>query len=275
MPTMTNTPPPVSDPAPADQDWFGGRRWTGIAAIGVFVLMVGALGLVLFSPRHSSSTPKSTAPTAVVAPPVPPVTGGATTPTTGTTAAPVSTSTVAVAPLPTAVPTEAPAGTSWTIYNTVALPSIAGVGPTHVDGAIATGYAHTPVGALLAVANESYRYVLADDTTWRAAAAAMLAPGPGFNAWLTVRASHPYGPGGAAGNDHLAQIAAFQFVSYSPSDAAIQLVTETSDGIYQVVPMHVVWDGTDWRFVPGPDGGQGANVQTVPSIDGFIEWRGV
>ena len=272
MPTMTNTSPPVSDPAPADQDWFGGRRWTGIAAIGVFVLMAGALAVVLFSPRHGSTTAKSAATTAVVAPPVPPVTGGATTPTTTTAAV---TTTAASAPLPTAVPTEAPAGTSWTIYNTVALPSIAGVGPTHVDGPIATGYAHTPVGALLAAANESYRYVLADDTTWRAAAAAMLSPGPGYNAWLTVRASHPYGAGGAVGNDHLSQIAAFQFVSYTPTDAAIQLVTETSDGIYQEVAVHVTWNGTDWRFVPGPDGGQGANVQIVPSIDGFIEWRGV
>src|SRR5674536_205254 len=99
---------------------------------------------------------------------------------------------------------------------------------------------------LLAVANESYRYALAADGTWRQAADAMLAPGAGYDAWLRVRSGHPYGPGGATGGQSLAQIAGFQFVSYTPADAVIQVVTRDSSGNLQVGAAHVTWDGRDW-----------------------------
>ncbi len=274
MPTMTNTPPPVSDPAPADQDWFGGRRWTGIAAIGVFVLMAGALALVLLSPRHGTSTPKSTAPTAVVAPPVPPVTGGATTPTTATST-PTAVTTTAAVQLQSDVPTDAPAGTAWVLYDNVALPSVPGQGPSHVAGAIATGYAHTPVGALLAAANEIYRYRLADDGTWQAAAQAMCAPGPGAAAWGKVRSTHLYGAGSSSA-PNFAQIAAFQFVTYTADDAVIQIVTRATTGALQVEADHVHWSGSDWQLVLQPPYGSSAsNVQPVTSLDGFAVWTGV
>lgn len=255
MPLMTNNEP-RTEPAPADRDWFGGRRWTGIAAIGFMILVVLCVVVVLIV-NHGS---KKNGPDA---------TGGG--PAT-TTIGPSSGSGPA---LPTTVPSAAPAGVTWSIYQTVALPTLPGAGPTKVSGAIATGYSHTPLGALLATANEEYRYALAPDNQWRQAAAAMLAPGEGYNAWLKTRAAHPYGPGGGAGTDQLAQIAAFQFVSYTPSDAVIQLVTKDSGGNLQVSPAHVSWDGTDWRYVLAPDGSQASNVQTIDSLAGFIEWRGV
>lgn len=242
-----------TEPAPADQDWFGGRRWTGIAAIGVLIVVVVCVLVIV-------------------------ITGlGGKTATTGTPAAGPAAPTAAPdgAPLPTTVPTSAPQEVSWSIYETVALPSLSGVGPAHVDGAIATGYAHTPLGALLADANEGSRYLLAPDNQWRAAADAMLAKTPGYDAWLAIRAGHPYGPDSGSGDGRLTQIAGFQFVSYTPSDAVIQIVTRSKSGDYQVGVSHVAWDGADWRFVPGPDGGQSANVQTVRDLSGFIEWRGV
>lgn len=261
MPTMTNNEPHRTDPAPADRDWFGGRRWTGIAAIGFVILVVLCIVLVLainHGHNGNSGTSTSTAPS-----------------TTSSGAASTSAASTSAAPLPTTVPTAAPAGVTWSIYQTVALPTLPGAGPTRVNGSIATGYAHTPLGALMAVANEGYRYVLAPDTEWRQAAAAMLAPGAGIDAWLAVRAKNPYGSGGAAGTENLAQIAGFQFVSYTPSDAVVQIVTRDSKGNLQVGADHVTWDGTDWRYVPGPDGGQAANVQQIDSLAGFIAWKGV
>jgi hypothetical protein len=249
MATNTNSDKSGTRTPPADQDWFGGRRWTGIAAIG-FLIVVAVCVLIVVIGRHGSPgrSPAAGRPAAPAAP---------------------------AAPLPTAVPTTAPAGTAWTIYETVALPTLPGAGPAHVDGPIATGYAHSPLGALLAVANESYRYALAADGTWRQAADAMLAPGAGYDAWLRVRSGHPYGPGGATGGQSLAQIAGFQFVSYTPADAVIQVVTRDSSGNLQVGAAHVTWDGRDWRFVPGPDGGQSANVQQVQNLTGFVQWSGV
>ena len=255
MPIMTNNEPSRTDPAPADQDWFGGRRWTGIAAIGFLILVVLCVAVVLII-NHSN---KKTGPAA---------TGGPATTTLGP-------SNSAGPALPTTVPNAAPAGVTWSIYQTVALPSLPGAGPSKVFGAIATGYAHTPLGALLAVSNEGYRYVLAPDAEWKQAAQSMLAAGAGTDAWAAVRAKNPYGQGGAAGTENLAQIAGFQFVSYTPTDAVVQIVTRDSKGNLQVGADHVTWNGTDWRYVPGPDGGQAVNVQQVDSLAGFIEWKGV
>ena len=250
MATNTNSDKSGPRTPPADQDWFGGRRWTGIAAIG-FLIVVAVCVLIVVIGRHGRGSGSAAAPPA--AQPATPAT-----------------------PLPTAVPTTAPAGTTWTIYETVALPTLPGAGPAHVDGPIATGYAHTPLGALLADANQSYRYLLAPDDRWREAADAMLNRGPGHDAWLRVRAAHPYGTQGAtSGGGSLAQIAGFQFVSYTPTDAVIQLVTRDGTGNLQVTSGHVTWGDSDWRFVPGPDGGQAANVQQLQSLAGFVEWRGV
>src|SRR5664279_3272737 len=249
MATNTNSDESGTRTPPADQDWFGGRRWTGIAAIG-FLIVVAVCVLIVVIGRHGRGPGSAAAPPA--AQPATPAT-----------------------PLPTAVPTTAPAGTTWTIYETVALPTLPGAGPAHVDGPIATGYAHSPLGALLAAANESYRYALAADGTWRQAADAMLAPGAGYDAWLRVRSGHPYGPGGATGGQSLAQIAGFQFVSYTPADAVIQVVTRDSSGNLQVGAGHKAPVAAVPRHMGGPDGGQSANVQQVQNLTGFVQWSGV
>lgn len=257
MRTMTNNEPARTEPAPADRDWFGGRRWTGILAVSVVILVALCIVLVVVvnhgSNRNTAATPShSTTP-----------------PPTGSTRASTSA-------LPSSVPTIAPAGTRWNIYQTVALPSLPGAGPREIHGAIATGYTQSPLGALIATANESYRFVLAPDNQWRQAADEMLANTAGKTVWLKNRAAHPYGTGGPTSNgDSFAQIAGYQFVSYTPSDAVIQLVTRDSSGTLQVGADHVRWDGTDWRFVPASNGGINANVQTVDSLAGFIEWKGV
>jgi hypothetical protein len=260
MSTLINTNREVGEPAPADQDWFGGRRWTGILAAGVLILAALSV-IVVFSVHHSNRTGSG---------PGRQPGAGPSTPSTGR--APITGGPA----LATDIPSTAPTGVVWTIFETVALPTRPAAGPARVDGAIATGYAHTPLGALLATANESYRFVLADDEQWRAAADAMLAPTEGKAAWLKTRSAGQYGPGGASGaGEQFAQIAAFQFVSYSPSDAVIQIVTRDENGGFQVAAEHVTWIGGDWRYVTSPDGGQTANVAQIPSITGFVEWRGV
>lgn len=259
---MTNNDTNRPDTAPADQDWFGGRRWTGIAAVG-FIILIALCVVIVVVINHGGGNNSATGSPSTSAP------------TSSSSSAGSSSARKSAVTLPAAVPTRAPAGTTWTIYQTVALPSIAGTGPSKVAGSIATGYAHSPVGALLAAANEGLRYTLAPDKEWRKAAAAMLAPGAGTNAWIKVRTKNPYGAGGGAGNDTLLQIAGFQFVSYTTSDAVIQIVNGNADSGYQVGNEHVTWTGTDWKFVPASDGGPTANVEQVSSLAGFIPWRGV
>jgi hypothetical protein len=253
MPAMTRNEQ-IQQTPDADRDWFGGRRWTGIAALAL-VILVAVCGLLLVEVRrghHSASRASGHSP--------------------GRTFSPSPADA-----LPTVVPTAAPAAAVWTLYQTIALPTLPGAGPSHVDGAIASGYADTPLGALVAVVNEGYRYGLAPDSQWRPAAQAMLAPGPGYNAWLKLRAQHPYGQQGAAGGDpaSLTQVVGFQFASYTPSDAVIQVVTRDSDGNLQVGTEHVAWLSGDWKFVLAPDGSQVSNVQTIDSLAGFVQWEGV
>jgi len=141
-----------------------------------------------------------------------------------------------------------------------------------LDGDIATGYAHTPVGALIAAANISTRYFLALDSDYRQAAEAMTAPGVGRDAWIALRAKESHPTADPAGT--YAQIAAFNFLSYSPADSVVQLATRAADGSLQAVPEHVVWVNGDWRLVLSPDGGQSTNVQPLPSLAGFVSWGG-
>ena len=247
------------EPPTADRDWFGGRRWTGIAASGVILLVIVVALFLLVRPHEpesagparasaSNTSMTSSAPEAM-------------TPSSG------STSRLDVSP-----PTAVPAGISWSLYQSVALPSSSTAGPLTLDGDIATGYAHTPVGALIAAANISTRYFLALDLNYRQAAEAMVAPGVGRDVWIALRAKESHPTADPAGT--YAQIAGFNFLSYSPADSVVQLATRAADGSLQAVPEHVVWVNGDWRLVLSPDGGQSTNAQPLPSLAGFVAWGG-
>jgi hypothetical protein len=145
-------------------------------------------------------------------------------------------------------------------------------GPLTLDGDIATGYAHTPVGALIAAANISTRYFLALDSDYRQAAEAMIAPGVGRDAWIALRAKESHPTADPAGT--YAQIAGFNFLSYSLADSVVQVATRAADGSLQAVPEHVVWVNGDWRLVLSADGGQSTNAQPLPSLAGFVSWGG-
>lgn len=245
-------------------NWFGGRRWTGVFAVGMLVVLGVCVAVVLLGRRHAHHT------------------GSAPAAASTSTPAPVSTpahspSSSPAAPLPTAVPTAPPAGVSWALFDRVGLPSSPALGPKHVDGAIATGYAHSPAGALIADVQISYRYFLAGDKQWRRAAMAMLAPGAGRAAWLRTRAQYSGGAGSTenGAGSQFTQVTGFNFVSYTPTDAVIQIAVRDAQGNLGAETEHVTWLDGDWRFVPGPDGGQAANIQAIPDLTGFVTWGGV
>lgn len=234
----------------AAPEFIGGRRWTGYVAIGVVVL-IAALGVVLVIQKATGGKSHATSQNN------PPVSGSA-----------------APGQGDQKVPTAAPA-TSWSLFRGVALPSSASAGPARVDstGTIATGYAHTPIGALMAAANSGWRYFLAYDKEYKAAADAQLAPGAGKAAWLkgrgTASVNTPEEPG------RLGQIAAFEFVSYNLQAAATQIVLRYGDGTMGVLIRKVAWLDSDWKIVPADDGGISTNAQPVTSLAGFIPWAGI
>lgn len=261
-----------------DERWFGGRRWTGYAAVG-FVVVIALCAAILVLVRHGS--PAAAGQATVQSTGVPVVAASADTANTGlvppssgpSQVAPTDTTAPPTAP---AVPTAAPAGTVWQLVAGQAIPSEPGVGPAHVDGYTATGYAHNPLGALYAAANDIYRVPIAvsAETDWRTPLAAMVAPGPGAKVLASLR--EPMGPQpiGADGMG-ISQIAAFKYVSYTDTDAVVQLVLMDKNGGLHVSTVPMKWLSNDWRLVMTADGTIGGADTVVNSLTGFIAWQGV
>lgn len=167
----------------------------------------------------------------------------------------------------TEIPQSAPPGVSWQLYHTVALPVSQTAGPRQITDSTATGYAHTPTGALLAGAQIQYRQLLAPN--WQQVSSQQVMPGPGRDAFMQARSqmgSVEPAPG------ELAQISGFRFINYSPGMATIQYVSRTVAGAQTVTTSTVQWDGGDWKLVlpAGP-----STAQPLTSMAGVSPWGGV
>ena len=265
-----------------DERWFGGRRWTGYFAVGfvvVLLLCIGILALV-----HSGNS--SAGGQAVAIQPTAPASGPAATSATSaqgstvTSTLPTLSSPTVAAPTPAApdavLPTTAPTRTSWQLVAGQAVPSEPGVGPAHVQGYTGSGYTHTPLGALYAAANDFYRVPIAvsAQADWRTPLAVMVAPGPGVKVLEALRAPMEPEPIGAEGMG-MSQLAGFKYVSYTDTDAVVQLVFKDKNGGLHVGPIHMQWLSGDWRVVMTPDGTIGGADAVVGSLSGFVVWQGV
>lgn len=276
---------PRADRPDEEERWFGGRRWTGYAAVGFIVVIAVCVGILILA-RHNNPTaagqptPASTGATLATASAEPASTPaltaapGVASPELSPTAPPSTLSSTASAVI--AVPTAAPAGTVWQLVAGQAIPSQVGVGPTKVDGYTASGYAHTPLGALYAAANDFYRVPIAvsAQADWKTPLAVMVAPGPGVKVLESLRTPMDPEPIGAQGMG-MSQLAAFKYVSYTNTDAVIQLVFRDSNGGLHVGPLHMQWLSGDWRVMLTSDGTIGGADAVVDALDGFVVWQGV
>lgn len=232
----------------------GMRTW---AAAAVVVLIV-VLGVVLVLVTHGHKTEQ----------PHPAAAGPSVVPTPASQSATPTPS----ASLPTAVPIAAPTGVTWSLFQTVALPSSMTEGPTRVDGPVYAGYSHTPTGALIAAAQLSFRYLITPGDGWRQVLREQVLPGPGRDVYEVnrskVTADDPVGAYG--------QIAGFRFVTYSTDVAVVQIVSRFSNsGSLQVATVTVRWSDGDWKLELQPDGGSSPSVQHLPTLSGFTPWGGV
>jgi hypothetical protein len=171
---------------------------------------------------------------------------------------------------PTTVPTAPPDDVTWTLYRTVALPVSRTAGPRDTSDDSASGYAHTPTGALLAAANIPVRKLISPG--WREIVEHQVVPGQGRDAFIAARSrvtDETPQPG------QLGQIAGFRIVNYTANLATVQIVTRFVSAKIQLTTVTVSWDGGDWRLVLQPDGADSANAQALQSLTGFTEWGGV
>lgn len=248
----------VSDPSgePGEaRGPFTRTGWLIAAAFAVIVVIAAAVVIAVHGGSGTAAAPRPRR-TAAASP---------------SATAPASTGACSLPGTARAVPAAAPPGVSWHIYDTVALPFSPAAGPQVVTGDVARCYAHTPDGALLAAVQIAVRYVLAPG--WRAVLAQQVVPGPGASAYAALRAQDPSVNTTQPGQ--YGQIAGFQFVTYTPAVAVMQIVSRLPGGALQMTTMTTQWSGTDWRLALHADGTPGGNVQQLSSLDGFIPWGGV
>jgi hypothetical protein len=178
-----------------------------------------------------------------------------------------------VAALPTGVPSAAPTGVKWQLLGQVAVPVSASAGPYRVTETVATGYAHTPTGALMAVAQLQVRASLTSGRPiWEPTISGQFVAGPQRDQLLSAMRAAPDerpAPG------ELAQISGFLFQAYSDDTAVIALgFTGPSDADYFVTAT-VQWRGGDWRMVPPPGAAWLSLSGTSADLPGVVKWGAV
>ena len=243
----------TSDTEPEPARRRPGRGWT-VAAAAIVALIALAAVVVILATRGGDKAPPTGAPPAtphsVVESP-------------------------SAAPLPAqdqSVPDSPPPGISWALFQGVALPSSSSAGPTRVTGPVYAGYAQTPVGALLAAAQISYRYLISPDDDWHQVVNQQVVPDSGREVYVQKRAKVTTA---SAAHGTYGQLAGFRFVTYAPDTAVIQYVTRFSNGNLQVATDTVHWFAGDWKLQLQPDGSETPTVQSVANLAGFVPWSGL
>lgn len=245
-----------------------GPSWGGVALPAV-VLGLVVLGGALVATNGSSSASST----------VPAMLGDNRPGTTDEAAAP---SGYGAGEPPLSVPAEQlvtpPAGARWVPFESgTVLPEGSPAGPTRVTGPAHHGFAHSPQGALLALAQISTRSLATRDEGWRMVTEAQVLPGPGREAYLRRRGAVSQ-TAIDAGPKSFGLPAGFRFVTYSPSVAVVQLVHRfpADGGLLQVSTVTVRWAdgplGPDWLLELQPDGAQPAAQHLVPDLLGFVVW---
>ncbi len=253
--------PPTTGPDHTDSDRTDrtdrtGSVWSSpsfLAALVVVLVLIAAAVAAVVN-HHSGDNPAAT-PTA----PPPGTSSTGTGPATPTS----------LAVLDTTIPTAAPV-TAWTDYHGVLIPTSATAGPGRVTGDVASGFTHSPTGALLAATQLPVRRILAAD--WATVLTTSVVPGPGVAVWRSTRSQLGTEITPPAGG--WTQTAGYRFLAYNPDQAVIQFLHSASTGDFTVTVTTVAWNGGDWKLVLQPNGDDTPTTTPATSPAGFTIWQG-
>ncbi|GAA0710900.1 hypothetical protein Drose_24900 [Dactylosporangium roseum] len=174
--------------------------------------------------------------------------------------------------LPTDIPTAPPDDVSWQLFGQVAVPVSATDGPRRITETTASGYAHTPTGALTAAAQLMTRAGYYNGRrVWEPTITEQFVPSADRDqllAKLRALPEEPTDPGRPA------QLTGFRFRSYRPETAVIDLLLQVPNGTdsSQLATATVWWRDGDWRMVAPPDGSWTSLVRPVTDLTDFIPW---
>lgn len=240
-----------ADPSPWTRPWF--------VAAAVFLGLVVALGVTIAVWPDGQHPTDRTAPA--------PIEGSG-----GPVAASAGASGTAAAPLPTALPTRPPADVTWQLAGQHSVPVSATAGPRSVDGGVASGYAHTPEGALVAAAQLAARSAFsAGKESWEPTVQSQFVPGDDRDRLLAALRSAPEQ---AADPGEVSPLVGYIYQAYTPDTAVIGLVYRAPGGTarYHVVTTTMQWRDGDWKMVAPPGGSWLSVNRQASTLSGVVEW---
>jgi len=176
---------------------------------------------------------------------------------------------------PAVLEADAGQGLTWASFHGMQLPASPTAGPRDTRGGLASGFAHTPQGALLAAINIGVRTAaqwgsaifvptITRQVTGPAASALLHAE---ETAYAQLRSGTHIRPGQSAGRGHAVEDG-YRFAAWSPAAATVDILTigPTASGatVLAATRVQVLWQRGDWRVV-APPGGNWANSATAIS----------
>ena len=167
------------------------------------------------------------------------------------------------------------AGLRWVSFGGLKLPVSPTGGPRAMRGGLASGFARTPVGALLAAVNIAVRAnaqwgpavfgpTIRDQVTGPDAAALLTSC---QDAYEQARQQAGLQPGQPLGRAYVAE-EAFRWETYTPGDAAVDIVSagpgDQGFTVRAATLIELIWRDGDWQVV-APAGGDWGNSATQAS----------
>ena len=166
--------------------------------------------------------------------------------------------------------TAPPTHISWQRVDGVPFPFSGSDGPTAIDGAVTSGYSHTPQGAVLAAAHISFRLVWSPD--FKSVLEAQTDLSEETRTQLLSARTHS----GSVDPTMIESVAraplAFKIAGFVPARADLYLAFPGSTGEYRFVPVAVVWKDGDWKYSEVDDTVT-PPVQDSADLTGFTRWE--
>jgi hypothetical protein len=177
------------------------------------------------------------------------------------------------------------ASVRWSGFYGVDLPVSAQAGPYDTSGGVAAGFAHTPLGALLAAVNIGVRANAQWGPRIFTAVIRGQVTGPDAAALLaSCQAAYDQAAqsDGVTGGQPLGTVdvteQAFRWITYTPAAAILDLVSAGPGAsgvtVRASVQMEAVWDGGDWKVVAPPGGDWGNSAAGLSSLAGYTAFPG-
>jgi hypothetical protein len=182
-------------------------------------------------------------------------------------------------------PTVNLAGLRWSDFYGVELPVSVQAGPRETSGGVAAGFAHSPLGALLAAVNIGVRANAQWGPRILTTVIRRQVTGPDAAA-LLANCEAAYGQ--ASQSRHVTDgqplgtvdvtEEGFRWVAYTPAAAILDLVSagpgSQGSTVRASTQVEAVWDGGDWKLVAPPGGDWGSAATGLSSLSGYTVFPG-